>query len=207
MTRALVLLSLLAPALALALVAPAHAGPARERWTAAFKEAKDARASFRQTRDAGALGKTTAAGTLEFKAPSRVRVEYTGALPLSILLHGDTAWVYQPQQKQVLRSRASASAVPPLPFLTSAPGRLEERYTITEKGSDTIVFSPKEKSAPWTSCTLTIAAQTGLPRRALVRTSDGTSIELVFDRFRVNAGVPASRFHAAWPKGTPVIAL
>ncbi len=186
----------------------AQSGPARDRWTAAFKDAKDARASFRQTRDAGALGKTTASGTLEFRTPARVRLEYTGTLPMTILLHGDTAWVYQPSQKQVLKSRASASAVPPLPFLTGAPGQLDAHYRIEEQGSDTIVFSPKEGArAPWTACELTIAPTTGLPKKAVVRTADGTSIELVFERFRVNAGVPASRFKAAWPAGTSVIAL
>jgi outer membrane lipoprotein-sorting protein len=210
MRRRLVVGALAAAIVAFAaLVAPQPAGAgARERWAAAFKNAKDARASFHQTRDAGALGKTVNTGTLEFRAPANVRVDYAGSVPMTILLRGDTAWVYQPTQKQVLKSSARASGVPPLPFLTGEPGRLDERYRVEEKGKDTIVFTPKDGAAlSWSACELAIDPSTGLPRQALVRLSDGSTIALAFQRFRVNAGVAAARFRTPWPAGTPVVAL
>jgi outer membrane lipoprotein-sorting protein len=192
---------------AVATPAAAASGP-RERWSAAFRSLKDARASFRQTRDAGALGRMISQGTMEFRAPSLVRIDYTGSAPMTILLRGDTAWVHQPRQKQVLRSSARASGVPPLPFLTAEPGRLDERFDIVARGDDTIVFTPKQSAAlSWSACELTVHPATGLPTRAVVRMSDGSSIELVFDRFRVNAGVAASRFRPSWPPGTAVVVL
>jgi outer membrane lipoprotein carrier protein len=193
-------------AAALALAAPAHAGPARERFATAMRGLKNARASFVQTRSAGALGSQKSRGTLELAMPGRARLEYAGAAPMTIVLHSDTAWVYQPSQKQVLRSSAAASGVPPLPVRT-APERLDERYRVDEVGPNALVFRLKgDGVTSWETLTLTLDAR-GLPRRVDIVLAGGSTTSLAFERFRVNPGVPTSRFTRAWPAGTPVVAL
>lgn len=187
---------------------PAGAGPARERLAAGLRGLRDVRATFRQTRDAGALGRTVARGTLEFKAPALVRLEYAGAAPMTILLHGDTAWVYQPDQKQVLRSSAGASGVPPLPFLTTSVARLDERYRVEERGPNELTLMPRAGDAlAWTKLVLTLDVARGLPSRVVLHMRDGGTTALVFERFRVNSGIGAMRFRAVWPAGIPVVVL
>lgn len=199
--------ALLVPAAVLLFTGPAEAGAARDRLDRALRGLVDARASFTQTRK-DALGTKTNPGVLEYRAPRRVRLEYRGAVPMTILVEADTAWIYQPLQKQVLRTRASRAGAPPLPFLAESLETLERAYVVRETGPLDLVLEPrKSEGLSFRQIAMSLDAATGLPKKVVVSQHDGGSISLAFEPFRVNPGLPASRFVPRFPDGTTVVEL
>lgn len=195
--------------LLLVLAPDAGAGPARTRLDRALRSLADARAPFTQVRTSlllGGAGKPSP-GTLEFRAPRLLRMAFTGAVPTTVLVRGDTAWIEQPSAHQVIRTSARASGAPPLPFLEESVAVLERTATITETGPLALTLAPKEKGGPWTAIDLVLEAKSGLPRRVVIRQGDDESVRLDFGPWTVNGGIPASRFAPRFAPGARVVEL
>ncbi len=194
--------SLLAPT-------PAAAGPARERLDRALKSLSDARATFTQTRNSATLGASLKPtnGTLEYRTPRLLRLAFTGAVATNVLVRGDTAWIEQPSAGQVIRTSARASGAPPLPFLEESVAVIERTYVLKESGASRLVLEPRSKGGAVRAIELTLDSKSGLPKRVVVRQGDDESIDFVFARWTVNAGIAASRFAPVFAPGVKLVEL
>jgi outer membrane lipoprotein-sorting protein len=188
---------------------PAQAGAARTRLDAALRSLKDARAGFTQTRTSSVLGAplTPARGTLEFRAPRQLRMAFGGRAATTILVRGDTAWIEQPQGRQVIRTSARASGAPPLPFLEESVAVLEKSCVIEETGARSLSLIPRAAGVPWRRIDLVLEARSGMPSRVVIRQRDDEEIQLEFGRWTVNGGVPAARFRPVFAAGTNIVDL
>ena len=182
----------------------AHAGP-KALLDHALKSTKDARASFTQVR-LDALGATTIQGALEYRKPRRMRFDWRGKVPATAWVNRDTVWYFQPGQKQVLTSRASAGGAPPALFLEESVAVLEKTYRVTEEGTNGLVLTPLRRGA-FQKFSLTLDPKTGWPKRLVLLAADGGSTRLDFGGFTVNKGVSTARLTPSWPKGTTVLDL
>lgn len=189
--------------------APAEAGPARERLDRALKGLRDARSSFTQTRNSATLGASLKAtpGTLEYRTPRLLRLEFHGVMTTNVLVRGDTAWIEQPAAGQVIRTSARASGAPPLPFLEESVAVIERTYIVKETGAATLLLQPRNKGAAVRAIELTLDAKSGLPKRVVVRQAGNDSMEFVFARWIVNGGIPASHFAPVFAPDAKLVVL
>jgi len=171
----------------------------------ALKSTKDARSSFTQVR-IDALGATTIQGALEYRKPRRMRFDWRGKVPATAWVNRDTVWYFQPGQKQVITSRASAGGAPPALFLEESVAVLEKTYKVTEEGTNGLVLTPLRPGA-FRKFALTLDPRTGWPTRLVLLAADGGSTRLDFRAFTVNKGVSSARLTPSWPKGTTVVDL
>ena len=196
--RTLVALFLLLPTLAVA-------GP-RALLDHALRTTKDASATFRQTRT-DALGETVTKGTLSYRKPRRLRLEWRGKPAATAYVNRDTVWFYQPSQKQVLKSRASAGGAPPALFLEESVDVLDRAYRVREEGATGLVLEPRAAASPWRRMKLALDPLSGWPKSLVLEGKGGESTRLDFGRFKVNAGVSAAKLAPSFPKGTTVVEL
>ena len=189
--------------------AAAHAGAARDRLDRALKGLRDARAPFTQTRSSSILGAPLkpATGTLEYRVPRLLRIEFGGAVPTNVLVRGDTAWIEQPKAGQVIRTSARASGAPPLPFLEESVAVIERAYVVRETGASTLVLEPRAAGGAVRAIELTLEAKSGLPRRVVVRQRDDESITFEFTRWTVNGGIATARFAPVFAPGAKLVEL
>lgn len=188
----------------LLLATAADAGP-RALLDHALKSTKNARASFTQVR-LDALGATTTKGALEYMKPRKMRFDWRGKAAATAWVRADTVWFWQPGEKQVLKSRASAGGAPPALFLEESVAALEKTYRVTEQGTNGLVLTPLARSA-FTRVALTLDPATGWPTRLVLTAADGGSTKLEFGAFIVNKGVSSARLTPSFPKGTTVVEL
>ncbi len=206
----LVIHGLVAAGLAVLLAAgPVEAGPARERLDRALKGLRDARSSFSQTRNSATLGASLKAtpGTLEYRTPRLLRLEFHGAMNTNVLVRGDTAWIEQPTAGQVIRTSARASGAPPLPFLEESVAVIERTYVVTETGAATLRLEPRNQGATVRAIELTLDTKSGLPKRVVVRQAGDESMEFAFARWIVNGGIAASHFAPVFAPGVKLVEL
>ena len=182
----------------------AFAGP-RALLDHALRTTKDASATFRQTRT-DALGESVTNGTLAYRKPRRLRLEWHGKAGATAFVNRDTVWFYQPGQKQVLKSRASAGGAPPALFLEESVAVLDRAYHVKEEGATGLVLEPRT-SSPWRRMKLALDPASGWPKSLVLEGKGGESTRLDFGRFKVNAGVSAAQLAPSFPKGTTVVEL
>ncbi len=197
-----VLASLLAPS-------AVAAGPARDRLDRALKGLHDARASFTQTRSSSLLGATLkpTTGTLAYRTPRLLRIEFAGAVPTNVLVRGDTAWIEQPRAGQVIRTSARASGAPPLPFLEESVAIIERSYVVKETGASSLVLEPRASGGAVRAIDLVLETKSGLPRRVVVRQRDDETIAFEFARWTINAGIASGQFAPVFAPGVKLVEL
>ena len=190
-------------------VSPADAGPARARLDRTLRALHDARAPFTQTRASSILGAPLrpTTGTLEFRAPRQLRLSFAGAVPTTILVRGDTAWIDQPAGHQVIRTSARASGAPPLPFLEESVAVLEKGYVLAETGPRSLTLTPRAANVPWRAVDLVLDAKSGMPSRVVIRQKDDEEIRLTFGRWTLNRGIAAARFAPVFAAGSRIVDL
>ncbi len=204
------LLAYIGLAVAFAVAAPpASAGPAREKLDRALKGLKDARSSFTQVRNSPAFGAslTPAKGTLSFRAPRLLKLEFAGASPTTVLVRGDTAWIEQPKAGQVIRTSALTSGAPPLPFLEESVAVIEKAYVVKETGPSGLVDEPRAAAGPIRTVELVLESASGLPKTVVVQQKGDESITFTFARWTVNAGIPAKTFAPVFAPGAKLVEL
>jgi outer membrane lipoprotein-sorting protein len=172
----------------------------------ALRTTRGASAPFRQTR-VDALGTTVMDGRLDYRKPRLLRLEWTGKVPATAIVNGDTVWFYQPRQKSVLKSSAAAGGAPPALFLEESVAVLEKSYKVRESGRATLVLEPRAERAPWSRMTLVLDPTTGWPTRLTLVARGGETTRLDFGRFRLGGGAPATRFAPRFPKDVSVVEL
>ena len=192
-------------ALLLLVPALASAGP-RALLDRALRTTRDASATFRQTRT-DALGETVTDGSLAYRKPRRLRLDWRGKAPATAFVNRDTLWFYQPGQKSVLKSRASAGGAPPALFLEESVEVLDRAYRVKEEGATGLVLAPRATRSPWRRMRLALDPASGWPKSLVLEGRGGESTRLDFGRFKVNAGVASAKLAPSFPKGTTVVEL
>ncbi len=180
------------------------------RLQARYDATLDLSAQVTQEIDMASLGKTlTARGSLRFKRPGRMRWEFTNDHPQTIVADGRTLWLYQPEEKQVLKASFESAfrSSTPVSFLTGL-GKITRDFDVTlESGTADLVYlrlRPRD-AADVGSLRLGVDRATADIRLAEVRDPLGNTTRLRFDDIRRNTGIDDSVFHFEVPQGAEVV--
>jgi outer membrane lipoprotein carrier protein len=176
-----------------------------------YEEMDDAEVRFSQkVKFARSKIEQEISGTLQFKKEHRYRIEFEGQL---VVTDGETVWSYSEQNNQVLvdRFRLDERSLSPERILTAAPEDFEAMLTGREKGPRGDVFvlklTPRDPSALMKTMKLWVHASDWLIHKVEIVDQHGKETTYLVSSFKMNTGVPASRFVYQVPAGVEVVDL
>ena len=199
--------------LAAAVVAPARAdelADALRTLQQRYESTRTLVAKFRQEVESPAMaGKLTSNGTVSFEKPNRMRWDYAAPDRQTIVSDGETLWIYQPEEKQVLKAplREAFQATTPVTFLGGL-GHVDRDFTPTlESSADdrwVLKLVPREERGVGT---LVLVVRKGDASIEEARISDplGTTTHLALSEERRNVSLGADLFHFTPPPGVDVV--
>ena len=167
-------------------------------------------AKFRQEVESPTMaGKLTSNGTVSFEKPNRMRWDYAAPDRQTIVSDGETLWIYQPEEKQVLKAplREAFQATTPVTFLGGL-GHVDRDFTPTlESSADdrwVLKLVPREERGVGT---LVLVVRKGDASIEEARISDplGTTTHLALSEERRNVSLGADLFHFTPPPGVDVV--
>ena len=157
----------------------------------------------------GSKGQTMEA-TVYFKRPNRLRIDFTKPNEQVILFTGDTLTIYVPSYRMVLNQTIEKDSSVGTANLATPQGLslLKRSYTIAyetgaasqplEEGSSeqVVVLALNRRSASETfrSIRLLVSPETKLIRRIEAWPISGSKLTFDFSYYRLNTGIPDSRF-------------
>ena len=157
----------------------------------------------------GSKGQTMEA-TVYFKRPNRLRIDFTKPNEQVILFTGDTLTIYVPSYRMVLNQTIEKDSSAGTANLATPQGLslLRRSYTIAyETGADpqpleegsaeqVVVLALNRRSASETfrNLRLLVSPETKLIRRIEAWPISGSKITFDFSAYRLNTGIPDSRF-------------
>jgi len=157
----------------------------------------------------GSKGQTMEA-TVYFKRPNRLRIDFTKPNEQVILFTGDTLTIYVPAYRMVLNQSIEKDSSAGTANLATPQGLslLKRSYTIAyETGADAqpleegspervVVLTLNRRSASETfrNIRLLVSPETKLIRRIEAWPISGSKITFDFSYYRLNTGIPDSRF-------------
>jgi len=199
--------------LAAAVVAPARAdelADALRTLQQRYESTRTLVAKFRQEVESPTMaGKLTSNGTVSFEKPNRMRWDYAAPDRQTIVSDGETLWIYQPEEKQVLKAplREAFQATTPVTFLGGL-GHVDRDFTPTlESSADdrwVLKLVPREARGVGT---LVLVVRKGDASIEEARISDplGTTTHLALSEERRNVSLGADLFHFTPPPGVDVV--
>ena len=199
--------------LAAAVVAPARAdelADALRTLQQRYESTRTLVAKFRQEVESPTMaGKLTSNGTVSFEKPNRMRWDYAAPDRQTIVSDGETLWIYQPEEKQVLKAplREAFQATTPVTFLAGL-GHVDRDFTPTlESSADdrwVLKLVPREARGV---ATLMLVVRKGDASIEEARISDplGTTTHLALSEERRNVSLGADLFHFTPPPGVDVV--
>jgi len=199
--------------LAAAVVAPARAdelADALRTLQQRYESTRTLVAKFRQEVESPTMaGKLTSNGTVSFEKPNRMRWDYAAPDRQTIVSDGETLWIYQPEEKQVLKAplREAFQATTPVTFLGGL-GHVDRDFTPTlESSADdrwVLKLVPREARGVGT---LMLVVRKGDASIEEARISDplGTTTRLALSDEKRNVSLGADLFHFTPPPGVDVV--
>ena len=199
--------------LAAAVVAPARAdelADALRTLQQRYESTRTLVAKFRQEVESPTMaGKLTSNGTVSFEKPNRMRWDYAAPDRQTIVSDGETLWIYQPEEKQVLKAplREAFQATTPVTFLGGL-GHVDRDFTPTlESSADdrwVLKLVPREERGVGT---LVLVVRKGDASIEEARISDplGTTTRLALSEERRNVSLGADLFQFTPPPGVDVV--
>ena len=199
--------------LAAAVVAPARAdelADALRTLQQRYESTRTLVAKFRQEVESPTMaGKLTSNGTVSFEKPNRMRWDYAAPDRQTIVSDGETLWIYQPEEKQVLKAplREAFQATTPVTFLAGL-GHVDRDFTPTlESSADdrwVLKLVPREARGVGT---LMLVVRKGDASIEEARISDplGTTTRLALSDEKRNVSLGADLFHFTPPPGVDVV--
>ncbi len=199
--------------LAAAVVAPARAdelADALRTLQQRYESTRTLVAKFRQEVESPTMaGKLTSNGTVSFEKPNRMRWDYAAPDRQTIVSDGETLWIYQPEEKQVLKAplREAFQATTPVTFLGGL-GHVDRDFTPTlESSADdrwVLKLVPREARGVGT---LVLVVRKGDASIEEARISDplGTTTHLALSEERRNVSLGADLFQFTPPPGVDVV--
>ena len=175
-----------------------------------YDQTTDFTADFSQSVDVETIGqKLEATGRVSYKKPGRMRWEFLKPDEQTIVADGETLWVYQPAQQQVMKApftEAFQSAMP-VSFLFGI-GRLTKDFTPTLASADPerlrVRLEPKDESDIG-ELVLDVDPKTYDVRAAQVTDPLGNITRLEFKNLKRGVGLPDSTFVFKVPDGVDVV--
>jgi outer membrane lipoprotein carrier protein len=201
-------------ALGLLAARPAHAADALHealgRLQARYETTRTFRAEFHQTVESPTLaGAIESHGRVAFEKPSRMRWDYDPPDRQTIVGDGQTLWIYQPDQKQVIKSPLGEAfqASTPVTFLGGL-GHLDQEFDATlERDEPTrwvLRLVPRNDRGIGT-LTLTVRKADAGVEEAAVRDPLGTVTRIRFSDEQRNVPLAPSLFQFTPPPGVDVV--
>ncbi len=205
---------LLAAALVLTALAPSaradELAAALKQVQQGYESTKSLTASFRQEVESPTMaGKLESHGTVSFEKPNRMRWDYAAPDAQTIVSDGDTLWIYQPEEKQVIKAplQQAFQATTPVTFLAGL-GHVDRDFTPTLERADTdhwvLKLVPKTDKGVGTLY-LTVAKRDGTVDEARITDPLGTTTRLMLSDQKRNASIDAGRFTFTPPPGVDVV--
>ncbi|MEK6813317.1 MAG: outer membrane lipoprotein carrier protein LolA [Nitrospirota bacterium] len=203
----------LAPAAAAADVPPLQ--QVVSRLETVYRETADFSAHFSQeTLLPGGTAAEKSSGTVAIKKPSKMRWNFSAPISQEIVLDGTHVWIYQPDQKQVVKRR-QADAFPPgsaTNFLAGI-GRLREDFDpafalenrVNQHGNILLRLIPKQKDLTLTRVMLEVDPKSWAVIRVSLHDSARGTTTIRFSRIAMNKGIPDETFRFVPPKGVTVV--
>lgn len=178
-----------------------------------YDNTRDFTAHVTQEMTVASLGKTTTAqGTVAFKKPGKMRWELDHNTPQTIVADGNTLWLYQPKERQVIKTPFDAAfrSTTPISFLTGV-GRLAQDFDASLDGTSAdgqfvyLLLIPRRDTSTVGKLRLTVAADTGEIRGAEILDPLGNVSRLQFTDIKRNQNLPDKDFVFEVPPGVDVI--
>ena len=183
---------------------------ALERLQNRYETTRTLTATFRQTVDSPTLAGTIEShGTVAFAKPNRMRWDYAPPDRQTIIGDGETLWIYQPDDKQVIKAPL-AEAMPgrtPLNFLAGL-GHIGEDFVVRiereEAGRWVLRLTPRHEGQLGT-LVLTVRKADATVEEATIMHPLGGGTHLVFSGERRNVQLDPDLFHFTPPPGVDVV--
>jgi outer membrane lipoprotein carrier protein len=167
-------------------------------------------AEFRQSVESPTLaGKLESRGKVAFEKPNHMRWDYEPPDEQVIVGDGEVLWIYQPDQKQVIKAPLAEAfqAQTPMNFLAGL-GHVERDFTPTLEGEDAkhwvLKLVPRKDQGVGT-LVLTVAKSDAAIEEARLTDPLGTTTRLVFSGERRNVQLAPDLFRFAPPPGVDVV--
>ena len=167
-------------------------------------------ADFRQTIESPTLTSPLEThGTVAFEKPNRMRWDYAAPDAQLIIGDGDTLWIYQPDEKKVIRAPLDKAfrATTPVTFLAGL-GRLERDFETTlvkdEPERWTLKLVPKQDAGIGTLGLLVRKSDASI-EEARITDPLGTTTRIVLSNERRNVTLDGGLFRFSPPSGVDVV--
>jgi outer membrane lipoprotein carrier protein len=193
---------------------PAHAADplhdALDRLQSRYESTRTLTADFRQTIESPTLASPLEShGTVAFEKPNRMRWDYAAPEEQLIVGDGETLWIYQPADKQVIKAPLGEAfhATTPVTFLAGL-GRVERDFEPSlerdEAGRWVLKLVPR-KDAGIGTLVLVVRKPDASIEEARITDPLGTTTRIAFSNERRNTRVDPTLFRFTPPSGVDVV--
>ena len=189
---------------------PKPLGEALDKLQERYETTRTLTADFKQTMESPTLAKPLEShGTVAFEKPNHMRWEYAKPDEQVIVGDGETLWVYQPAERQVIKAPLGEAfqATTPVTFLAGL-GRLDRDFEATLEGDEPerwrLRLVPRRDTGIGT-LQLTVRKKDASIEEARITDPVGTTTKIAFSNERRNVDVDAARFRFTPPPGVDVI--
>jgi outer membrane lipoprotein carrier protein len=210
-------------AVLLALCAVSAGATGLQSLEAFVKGVRSGRAEFTQVvtapaKEGQAARTKSSSGSFEFSRPNRFKFIYRKPFEQNIVADGQTLWLYDVDLNQVTaRKQSQALGSTPAALIAAAPDlhALQAEFSLADApekdGLQWLIATPKTKEGQLQSVRVGFRSRTAaadaIPELAVLEILDsfGQRSVLTFNRFEVNAALPANSFEFKAPTGADVI--
>ena len=167
-------------------------------------------ADFRQSVESPTLASPLESrGTVAFEKPNRMRWDYAAPDPQLIVGDGETLWIYQPEDKQVIKAPLAQAfqAQTPVSFLGGL-GRVERDFQASlerDEPARWVLRLVPRKDAGIGTLTLAVRKADAAIEEARIADPLGTTTRIVFANERRNVPLDAALFRFTPPPGVDVV--
>jgi outer membrane lipoprotein carrier protein len=178
-----------------------------------YDETRAFRAEFKQELRVASLGASDeSTGTVAFKKPGKMRWDFQMPHAQQIISDGELLWIYQPEDRQVLKApfKAAFVSTTPVSFLLGV-GRITDQFRPAPdpRGCTTtrlyVGLDAKSGTEEVGSIAFGVDRETFDIVEAAVTDSMGNVTTLTFSNIARNVDVPDASFHFTPPPGVDVI--
>jgi outer membrane lipoprotein carrier protein len=180
-----------------------------------YEKIEDFHSNFTQEATVKALNKVQKAqGEVWFKKPGKMRWNYYKPSKDQIVSDGSTIWLYNYDEKQVVRSPLEKVVdTPTTNTFLSGLGNLKEQFdaqfsqpkSVDENGNYLIDLTPKKSDEQYDKVTIAVDRKTMFVKDIYLYDPFGNVTKVKLGVMEINKGVPDSLFNFKAPKGTEVI--
>jgi outer membrane lipoprotein carrier protein len=195
--------------------APAAAGPdglaeAVKRLQERYESTKTLTADFQQIVESPTLaGTLESKGTLAFEKPNRMRWDYAAPDKQLVVGDGETLWIYQPEERQVIKAPFTAAfqTSTPITFLAGL-GQLERDFATSLEREDAerwVLRLVPRKDEGLGALTLMVRKADATIEEARVTDALGTTTRLRLSAEKRNERLDPGLFRFTPPAGVDVV--